>query len=75
MTKYKLKSSLDPESTYEGDIRLTVKHAQDYYHYNIEDCPNTNMNVMFLDIEVYTGNYLGFPHSSLAKFPICNSFK
>lgn len=70
-TKYKLKSGLDPENTYDGDIRLTVKHAQDYYYYNIEDCPDTNMNIMFIDIEVYNGKYLGFPHPSIARWPIC----
>jgi len=71
MTKYKLKSTLDPENTYEGDIKLTVKHAQDYYYHNKEECPDTDMNIMFADIETYTGKYLGFPTATKANFPIC----
>ena len=55
--------------TYEGDVKITVKHAQDYYHYNKGE-PKTPLNVMFMDIEVDTGDEQVFPDQKEAKFPI-----
>ena len=67
--KYRDRYSLDSDITYEGDIKITVKHAQDYYHYNKGE-PRTPLNVMFLDIEVDTGDEQVFPNQKEAKYPI-----
>lgn len=66
---YKDRYGLDSDLTYEGDIKITVKHAQDYYHFN-KDEPKTPLNVMFLDIEVDTGDEQVFPDQTEAKYPI-----
>lgn len=68
--KYKDRYNLDPDITYEGDVRITVKHAMDYYHYNIEEAKRTFSNIMFADIEVDTGKERVFPKPTEAKFPI-----
>jgi DNA polymerase elongation subunit (family B) len=67
--RYKDRYGLDSDITYEGDIKITVKHAQDYYHYNKGE-PKTSLNVMFFDIEVDTGDEQVFPDQKEAKFPI-----
>ena len=61
---------LDHEKCYEGDVKLTVKHAMDYYHFNKGDPENFNMNIMFFDIEVDTGDQTIFPEPEKADFPI-----
>lgn len=67
--RYKERYGLDSDITYEGDIKITVKHAQDYYHYNKGE-PKTSLNVMFFDIEVDTGNEQIFPDQKEAEYPI-----
>ena len=67
--KYRDRYNLDPKITYEGDVRITVKHAMDYYHFNKGDCP-TQLNVMFADIEIDTGDQRKFPKPSEAEFRI-----
>jgi len=68
---YQEKSKLDPNITYEGDMKLTSKHAMDYYHYNQEDAETLSTNILFMDIEVDTGiNNRTFPEPSKALFPI-----
>ena len=66
---YRDRYNLDPKITYEGDVRITVKHAMDYYHFNKGDCP-TQLNVMFADIEIDTGDQKVFPKPTEANFPI-----
>ena len=51
---YKNKYSLNPKITYEGDLKLTTKHAMDYYLLKKEEEPDLPMNIMFIDIETYT---------------------
>jgi len=51
---YSQKFNLDPEITYEGDLKITVKHTQDYYLRKKDDEPDVPLNVMFLDIETYS---------------------
>lgn len=69
---YKEKSRLDPDITYEGDMRITAKHAMDYYHFNQGEAPKVDSNIMFFDIEVDTGRHnKSFPKPELADFPIC----
>lgn len=68
--KYKDRYNLDPDITYEGDVRITCKHAMDYYHFSTGEAPRTNQNVMFCDIEVDTGKERVFPNQKEARFPI-----
>ena len=70
MIKYRDRYDLDPEITYEGDVRLTVKHAMDYYHFNQGESKRDFSNIMFFDIEVDTGDQRIFPTPKEAKFPI-----
>lgn len=51
---YKQKYSLNPEKTYEGDLKLTVKHAIDYYLKKIVEEPVVPLNIIFLDIETFS---------------------
>ena len=68
---YKLKATLDHNITYEGDMKLTAKHAMDYYHFNKEEAPRILNNIMFIDIEVDPGlNVTEFPNPKEAKYPI-----
>ena len=68
--KYKEKYDLDPDITYEGDLKITTKHAMDYYHFNQGEPKKTHSNIMFFDIEVDTGDERSFPKPTEAKFPI-----
>lgn len=68
--KYKERYDLDPEITYEGDVRITSKHAMDYYHFSSGEAKRISSNIMFFDIEVDTGIERSFPHPHEAKFPI-----
>lgn len=68
--KYRDKIKLDPETTYEGDIRLTVKHSLDYYYFNKGECKKTSSNIFYFDIEVDTGPVRVFPRPEFAKYPI-----
>jgi len=52
MVKYKEKAILDPSITYDGDIKLPVKHAHDYYFLNKGEA-NVPLNIMHLDIETF----------------------
>lgn len=51
---YRQKSQLDPKITYEGDLKITVKHSQDYYLQKKEEEPNIDLNIMYLDIETFS---------------------
>lgn len=53
-TTFRQRTSLDQSITYEGDIRLTVKHAQDYFLQRKEDEADIKLNTLFVDIETYT---------------------
>ncbi len=64
------RSRLDPTNTYEGDVNITVKHAQDYFLQTKNDIPVSSLNVFFLDIETFTEDR-AFPKASEAKSPIC----
>ena len=66
---YSQKFNLDPEITYEGDLKITVKHTQDYYLRKKEDEPDVPLNIMFLDIETYAYG-LEFSNIEDAKDPI-----
>ena len=67
---YRQKIMLDPDITYEGDEKITVKHARDYYLQTNGETPETDLNIFFLDIENYSDEK-GFPHPEEAKQSIC----
>lgn len=67
---YKDRYSLDPDITYEGDLKITTKHAIDYYLQSQGEAKKTNPNILYLDIEVDTGKQKVFPTPVEAKFPI-----
>ncbi|MCK5614870.1 hypothetical protein KAR91_74095 [Candidatus Pacearchaeota archaeon] len=68
---FKEKGNLDPNITYEGDVKLTAKHAMDYYHFNKGEAEKICMNVMFADIEIDAGiDNRAFPNAKEAKYPI-----
>ena len=66
---YKNKVTLDPEITYEGDLKITVKHTQDYYLQKKEDEADVQLNTMFIDIETFK-TQMAFPSIEEATDPI-----
>ena len=66
---YKQKTNLDPTITYEGDIKIGVKHAMDYFIHNKGEAKAKDMNIMYVDIEVYSETN-EFPHPIDAKYPL-----
>lgn len=70
--KYSNKENLDPEITYEGDLRICTKHAIDYYlNREVDELPY-ELKTMFVDIEIYTGDAREFPDAVQVKYPICS---
>lgn len=67
---YKQKIMLDSDITYEGDEKITTKHAQDYYLQTRGEAPEIDLNIFFLDIETYSEEK-GFPHPEEARHTIC----
>ncbi len=67
---YRDRFTLDPTITYEGDVRLSTKHAMDYYHFNKGEAKAKKWNIMFVDIEVDTGDDQVFPFANDAAYPI-----
>jgi len=57
---YKEKYSLNPEITYEGDVRLTTKLAQDYYLQSKGEADEVDLNILYIDIETFSKEK-GFP--------------
>lgn len=70
-TSYKNKSNLDSNITYEGDMKLTVKHAIDYYQQSRGEAKRISSNIMFCDIEIDVGiDNQTFPQPKDALYPI-----
>ncbi len=68
---YRQKALLDPESTYEGDMKITQKHAIDYYLNTKGEAKKVDLNIYFFDIEIDTGiDNQTFPEPKEAKYPI-----
>lgn len=67
---YRDRFTVDPTVTYESDVRLTTKHAMDYYHFNKGETPTVKWNIFFFDIEVDTGDNQVFPFAAYAEYPI-----
>lgn len=54
---------------YESDVQLSLKHTLEYFRQS--STQDTYIpSIMFLDIEVYTGKYKGFPFADEALYPI-----
>ncbi len=70
VVNYRDARNLDSEITYEGDLKITTKHAMDYYYLNKGEASRVESNIMFCDIEVDTGKERTFPNQKEAKFPI-----
>lgn len=68
--KYKDRSQVDHETAYESDVKITSKHAMDYYFNSTGECKKVKSNILFCDIEVDTGKERVFPNQKEAKFPI-----
>jgi len=67
---YKQKVMLDSDITYEGDEKITTKHAQDYYLQSKGESEKYDLNIMFVDIETYATEK-GFPNPEEARDRIC----
>jgi len=67
---YKKKTTLDSNITYEGDLKLVTKHAQDYYLQTKDEAPELDLNILYLDIETYSESK-EFPKPESAKAVIC----
>jgi len=68
---YSEKNNLDSNKTYEGDLRLTSKHAIDYYQQNQGEAKRISSNVMFCDIEIDIGkDNQSFPQAKDALYPV-----
>lgn len=67
---FKQQGLLDNVAIYEGDVAPELKHAIDYYYSRKEPEKSYVIKKLFWDIEVYTGNYVGFPWPLEARFPI-----
>jgi uracil-DNA glycosylase family 4 len=68
--KYKDKGQISHESAYESDVKISTKHAMDYYFHSQGECKKIKGNILFCDIEVDTGKERVFPNQKEAKFPI-----
>ena len=51
---YNERFNLDPEVTYEGDVRVDTKHAQDYYLNSKGEPEELQLGILYTDIEVYS---------------------
>lgn len=68
---YEDKVKLDSSKTYEGDLKITAKHAIDYYQQNIGEAKKISSNIMFCDIEIDVGiNNQAFPQPEDALHPV-----
>jgi len=70
ITSWKNRYDIEPDTTYEADVRLPIKHAIDYGIKNKEDCFVDYLNNWFFDIELDMKNTEAFPSIEDAKFPI-----
>ncbi|GIU69116.1 MAG: hypothetical protein KatS3mg002_0352 [Candidatus Woesearchaeota archaeon] len=68
---YNERKNLPPETTYEGDIKIEVKHTQDYYYFSKGEPEVKDYNILFFDIEIYSGDSKEFPHANEANYPVC----
>ena len=70
--QYLKDDNFGPYNIYNLDIDYTQLHSVDHYLHSNNDNINTNqlLNILFLDIEVFTKNSGKFPEPIGAKFPI-----
>lgn len=63
------RNKVDRSITHEGDFGIDTKHTLDYFIRSKDEPITDDLNIMFLDIEVYspTGE---FPNTEEVKFPV-----
>jgi len=69
-TNWKNKNEIDPDTTYEGDIKNTIKHSIDYHLKNKSEFLSDKLNNWFFDIEIDMQHTKAFPSALEANFPI-----
>jgi len=69
-TSWKNKREIDPDMSYEGDVRLPIKHSIDYHLKNKGDFVSNELNNWFADIEIDMEDDKAFPDPEEAKHPI-----
>jgi len=67
---WKNKRDIDPDNSYEGDIRLPIKHSIDYHIKNKGDYISDDLNNWFCDIEIDMEGDKAFPLPEITKHPI-----
>jgi DNA polymerase elongation subunit (family B) len=67
---WKNKRDIDPDNSYEGDIRLPIKHSIDYHLKNKEEHRSNVLNNWFCDIEIDMEGTKAFPSPEKAEHPI-----
>jgi len=64
------KREIDPDLSYEGDVRIPIKHSIDYHLKNKGDFISDRINNWFCDIEIDMEHDKAFPDPEEAKHPI-----
>jgi DNA polymerase elongation subunit (family B)/intein/homing endonuclease len=67
---FKQQGLLDNVAIYEGDVAQELKHSIDYAYTRTKPELKYELKKLFWDIEVYTGDHVGFPFPLEAEFPI-----
>jgi len=70
IVNWKNKKEINPDISYEGDVRLPIKHSIDYYIQNKEECHSSKLNNFFCDIEIDMEGDNAFPSPDVAAHPI-----
>jgi uracil-DNA glycosylase family 4 len=60
----------DPNE-YESDMKITAKHACDYYMQREVPERDVKLKILYVDLEIYSGDYDGFPDPVDADHMIC----
>ena len=67
---FKQQGLLENVAIYEGDVAQELKHSIDYAYTRTVPELKYELKKLFWDIEVYTGDHVGFPFPLEAEFPI-----
>jgi len=68
---WKNKKEIDPDTSYEGDIRIPIKHSIDYHLKNSDELLTQNLNNFYCDIEIDLEGDKTFSSPHESKHPIC----
>ena len=64
------KEKHESDRCFESDVKIDSKHALDYYIHNKGEPELTKKNILFYDIECYTGDFKEFPEPQKGDYPI-----